>query len=126
MFLRPIKLVIFGMSIFVFMMLIAPFDLLTDISLEAIIFIILYLICFITDCLLKLSHPGVNRGRKLWNSIYNLSTIRTIGLSRKTVLGVISDHFHSNYAYQAENISDLAKAFESIIRYKIFGSKDIE
>jgi hypothetical protein len=69
------------MAIFVFMMLIAPFDLLADISLEAIIFIILYLICFITGCLLKLSHPGVNRGRNLSNSIYNLSALRAIGLA---------------------------------------------
>lgn len=80
MLLSPIKLVIFGMTMFIFVMLLAPLHLLVDIALEAVIFITLYLIFFISGCLLKLHFSYGDRGRDSSDAVSNLSVIRAIGL----------------------------------------------
>lgn len=80
MLLSPIRLVLFSLGLFLVVWLLAPLISLVDIPLEAVIFIIIYLVFFIFGCSLKLG-LSQNEKRKVKNQrSINLSFIRSIAL----------------------------------------------
>ena len=80
MLLSPIKLVIVSMTIYIFVMLLAPLEYLLGASTEGMIFINLYLIFFILGCLLKLNFSHGDKSYYSEKMLPNLSIIRTIGM----------------------------------------------
>ncbi len=64
--------------------------------------------------------PDINIFKELENVKFEQNPAELVAyLKENSFKGVISDHFHSNYVYNPENITDLANAFDEVIKQLI-------